>query len=173
MRLDLATPRIPPPAPVARPILTVAAICERDGRFLLVEEWAHGRRVLNQPAGRVEAGETLLAAVVREVLEEARCDFAPEAVTGVYQWQRPGDYHPYLRVAFCGSCSSERRDRGFDRGILRTLWLTRAELAAQPAALRSPMVLTAVDDYLRGQRRACATLDDLGTTALAALACPV
>jgi ADP-ribose pyrophosphatase YjhB (NUDIX family) len=166
-------PPVAPPRPAAPPVLTVAAVVERDGRFLLVEEWAHGRRVLNQPAGRVEAGETLRQAVVREVLEEARSDFAPEAVTGVYQWQRPGEYSPYLRVVYCGQCTGVRTDRGLDSGILRTLWLTRAELAAQPAALRSPMVLTAVDDYLRGQRRACATLDDLGTTALAALACPV
>ena len=167
----MVAPRPASPEPV--PVLTVAAVVERDGRFLLVEEWAHGRRVLNQPAGRVECGETLSEAVVREVLEETCCDFAPEAVTGVYQWQRPGHHPPCLRVAFCGRCGGVRADRGLDHGILRTLWLTRAELAAQPAALRSPMVLTVVDDYLRGRRRACTTLERLGPAELAALAHPV
>lgn len=134
------------------PELTVAAVVERSGRFLLIEERIDGRLVINQPAGHVEIGETLRAAVVREVLEEAGCHFVPEAAIGVYLWARHGGRAPYLRVAFAGSCSGQSDQRQLDEGIERVLWLRRPELVARTARLRSPMVLRAVDDFERGLR---------------------
>ena len=85
------------------PQLTVAAVIEHSGRFMLVEEKIDGRLVINQPAGHVEIGETLRAAVVREVLEEAGYDFVPEATIGAYIWSQSGGSAPYLRVAFSGT----------------------------------------------------------------------
>ena len=132
--------------------LTVAAVVERGGRFLLVEERVRGAAVINQPAGHVEDGEALLAACVREVLEETAWEFAPEALLGVYQYRPPAQARSYLRFAFCGRLV-RRRDRPLDDEILRTLWLGRDELAAlDPARRRSPMVLDCVDDYCAGVR---------------------
>ena len=132
--------------------LTVAAVVERGGRFLLVEERVRGAAVINQPAGHVEAGEALLAACAREVLEETAWEFAPEALLGVYHYRPAAQADSYLRFAFCGRLA-RRLDRPLDRAILRTLWLGRDELAAlDPARLRSPMVRDCVDDYCAGVR---------------------
>ena len=132
--------------------LTVAAVVERDGRFLLVEERAHGAAVINQPAGHVEGDEMLPAACAREVLEETAWEFAPEALLGVYQYRPENQAHSYLRFAFCGRLTREH-DRPLDDAILRVLWLGRDELAAlDRARLRSPMVLACIDDYCAGIR---------------------
>ena len=135
-----------------KPDVTVAAVVEREGRFLLVEERAARRIVLNQPAGHLENGETLLEAVVREALEETAWRFAPEALTGIYLWTNPTNGRSFLRVAFAGSVEEFHPDRPLDRGILHTLWLTRAELADCQARHRSPLVLRCVDDFLSGRR---------------------
>lgn len=150
-----------------RPELTVAAVVERRGRFLLVEELVGGRLVFNQPAGHVEAGETLLAAVVREALEETAWAFTPLATVGIYLSPRLANDRRYLRVAFSGHVSHHDASRLLDTGIERTVWLTRAELAASPARLRSPMVLRAIDDYQRGVRYPLDLCQDLDTDALA------
>ena len=131
--------------------LTVAAIAEHDGRFLFVQERAARRIVLNQPAGHLEAGESLLEAVVRETREETGRGFRPESVTGIYLWQGPAG-RTVLRVAFAGRIGERENGSTLDRAILRTLWLDRRELAARGAEHRSPLVLTCVDDYLRGVR---------------------
>jgi NADH pyrophosphatase NudC (nudix superfamily) len=132
--------------------LTVAAIAERDGRFLVVEERASRRVVFNQPAGHVEDGESFVAAVVRETLEETAWTFHPEALVGIYLWQRPTPGQAILRVAFCGTVGSHDPHRTLDEGILGAHWMTREQLAAQPARLRTPMVLRCIDDYLAGAR---------------------
>jgi 8-oxo-dGTP pyrophosphatase MutT (NUDIX family) len=132
--------------------LTVAAIAEADGRFLFVQERAARRIVLNQPAGHLEAGESLLEAVVRETREETGRGFRPESVTGIYLWQGPAG-RTVLRVAFAGRVGERENGSTLDRAILRTLWLDRRELAARAAEHRSPLVLTCVDDYLRGVRQ--------------------
>ena len=132
--------------------LTVAAVIERGGRFLLVEERVRGAAVINQPAGHVEGDEALPAACAREVLEETAWEFAPEALLGVYRHHPENQAHSYLRFAFCGRLA-RRQDRPLDDAILRALWLGRDELAAlDPARLRSPMVLECIDDYCAGVR---------------------
>jgi len=131
--------------------LTVAAIAERDGRFLFVQERAPRRIVLNQPAGHLEDGESLLDAVIRETREETTRAFQPSAVTGLYLWRGPGG-RTVLRVAFSGSVGEPDQDTALDRSIIRTVWLSRDEAGARSRELRSPLVLQCVDDYLRGVR---------------------
>lgn len=135
-----------------RPELTVAAIIEQDGRFMFIEERVGGCLVINQPAGHVEPGETLLQAVCRETLEETAWTFLPEAMVGIYLWSRGAGQPSFLRVAYSGHCSDHDKHRVLDTGIERVLWLSRDELLARTPQLRSPMVLRAVDDYLAGIR---------------------
>jgi 8-oxo-dGTP pyrophosphatase MutT (NUDIX family) len=150
-----------------RPELTVAAVIEHHGRFMLIEERVGGRLVLNQPAGHVEEGETLSEAVAREALEETAWTFAPDATIGVYLWGRDARENPFLRVAFAGHCVAHHPQRKLDEGIERVLWLSRPELVAQTARLRSPMVLRAVDDYERGIRYPVDLFQDLEIEQLA------
>lgn len=129
------------------PDITVACVVERDGRFLLVEERVRGQLVLNQPAGHVEAGESLLEAAVRETLEESRWEVELAGLIGVYQWRAPDDIH-FLRFAFRALPRREHLRRELDRGIERAVWLSRDEMAAASERLRSPLVLRAVEDAL-------------------------
>jgi len=131
--------------------LTVAAIAERDGRFLFVQERAARRIVLNQPAGHLEDGESLVDAVIRETREETARAFQPSAVTGLYLWRGPGG-RTVLRVAFTGSVGEQDESAALDRSIIRTLWLNRDEAGARSRELRSPLVLQCLDDHLRGVR---------------------
>ena len=137
---------------VWKPDVTVAAVAERDGRFLLVEERASGRIVINQPAGHLEDGETFLEAIVRETQEETAWVFVPRAVVGVYVWRPEHQARTFLRVAFAGELASHDPARPLDHGILRTRWLGREQLVEPRARLRSPLVLQCVDDYLAGTR---------------------
>ena len=137
---------IPPPD------VTVAAIVERHGRFLLVEEQIHSRLVFNQPSGHVESDESLVTAVVREALEETAWRFTPRALLGAYLWRNPASGVAYLRFAFIGSVADHEPARALDHPVIATHWLTRAEVAAQGPRLRSPMVLRCIDDYLAGQQ---------------------
>ena len=137
---------------VWKPDVTVAAVAERDGQFLLVEERASGRIVLNQPAGHLESGETFLDAVVRETLEETGWIFRPEAIVGVYVWQPEQHARTFLRVAFSGILEIHDPDRPLDHGIVRTRWCGRDQLVALQTKLRSPLVLSCIDDYLAGVR---------------------
>ena len=137
---------------VWKPAVTVAAIVERGGRFLFVEEEAEGRRVLNQPAGHLDPGESLIHAVVREVLEETAHPFTPAALVGVYRWHyAPGDT-TFLRFAFCGNVGDAEPGRALDPEILALHWFTPEELAARRSMHRSPLVEQCVADYLAGTR---------------------
>jgi 8-oxo-dGTP pyrophosphatase MutT (NUDIX family) len=131
-------------------------VIERDGKFLMVEERAGtgDRLVLNQPAGHLEQGESLIAAVAREALEETGHRFEPEHVVGFYLWRSPDADTTYLRVAFCGSVSpsADVAAASLDDGIVAVHWLPRRELVRRADQLRSPMVLRCLDDYLAGQR---------------------
>jgi ADP-ribose pyrophosphatase YjhB (NUDIX family) len=135
-----------------RPDLTVAAVVERDGEFLLVEERVATRMVFNQPAGHVERGEQLVTAVVRETLEETAWHFKPEALIGVYFWEQPDKQRTFMRFAFAGQVTDHDSNRRLDRGIERAVWLNHGEILARTSRLRSPMVLRCIDDYLAGQR---------------------
>ena len=153
-----------------KPDVTVAAVVERDGHFLFVEERASGRIVLNQPAGHLENGETLLHAVVRETLEETGWTFAPEALVGIYLWKPAQNQRTFLRVAFCGPAIAHDAQRALDDGIVGARWLTRAQLASMGPRLRSPLVLRCVDDYLAKARYPLALLTHLIPEAAANLA---
>jgi 8-oxo-dGTP pyrophosphatase MutT (NUDIX family) len=143
------------PAPRWKPSVTVAAIVEHAGRFLVVEEETSEGLRLNNPAGHLDPGESLPQAVVREVLEETARPFTPSALLGIYltRFQRPatGDDVTYLRVAFRGTVGEPLPGRALDDGIVRTLWLTPDELRASAARHRSPLVLRCMEDHLAGR----------------------
>ena len=130
--------------------LTVAAIIERQGRFLVVEETdgVHPERVYNQPAGHVDPGESLIDAVVRETREETGLAFTPEACVGIYLVQAANG-KDYARVCFKGRVPEGQEPRPEGPIILGCAWLTRAEAARRP---RSSAVLACLDDYLGGCR---------------------
>ncbi len=140
--------------------LTVAAVVERDGKFLVVEERDPGGRgvVWNQPAGHVEAGEATLDAVVRETLEETGLALTPTALVGVYQL-RARDGRDYCRVCFAGTVPGDAGARPLDPDILGCRWVTREELAEGPT--RSGLVLRCVDDLLAGARLPLSTVGPL------------
>lgn len=137
---------------VWKPDVTVAAVVERGGRFLLVEEKTSEGLRLNQPAGHLEPNESIVDAVVRETLEETAHDFTPAQLTGIYRWTRPGSKLSYLRFAFSGDLGEQHPERSLDAGILRTLWLSRDEILASVERHRSPLVIRCIDDYLAGNR---------------------
>ena len=135
-----------------KPNVTVAAIVERDGRFLFVEEVSGDEIVINQPAGHVESGESLLDAVVRETLEETGYHFLPGHLVGIYYWHAARKGITYLRFAFSGTITGHDADRALDNGILRATWLTRDALVAESARHRTPVVMRCLDDYLAGKQ---------------------
>ena len=151
------------------PDITVAAVTESDGRFLLVEERINRRLVFNQPAGHVEHGETLLQAVVREVREETAWRFEPKALIGVYLWRNPASGRSYLRFAFTGTVADHDATQPLDRGIVRTHWLSRAELLAREPQLRSPLVMRCIEDYLGGTRKPLASVGKLNLATAATI----
>ena len=139
-----------------RPSVTVAALIERGGKFLLVEEEDEGRMVFNQPAGHLEPNESLVEGCRREVLEETAWHFRPSALVGIYRWGKPdaaaGGGVSYVRFAFCGELGEHESGRALDAGIARALWLDPAEIRALRARHRSPLVLRCMEDYLAGRR---------------------
>ncbi len=145
---------------VWKPSVTVAAIVERDARFLLVEEHTPEGLRLNNPAGHLEPGESLLDAVVRECLEETAHRFVPAALLGVYQARlvrpplegRPAEDVTYLRFAFAGTVGDAEPGRALDAPIVRTLWLPPDEIRASAARHRSPLLLACIEDHLAGRR---------------------
>jgi 8-oxo-dGTP pyrophosphatase MutT (NUDIX family) len=133
-----------------RPSTTVAAVVERNGRFLLVEEPIDGRLVLNQPAGHLEPNESLVAACRREVLEETAHRFEPTALVGIYRWHYARAEVTFLRFCFRGRMEGVE-DRALDRQIVRLHWLSREQLLARRADHRSPLVQRCVEDYIAGR----------------------
>lgn len=137
-----------------KPSVTVAAVIEQDGRFLLVEEHtAEGLR-LNNPAGHLDPGESPAQGCAREAMEETAWHFTPTALVGVYlsRFQRADTDITYLRFAFCGLLGAFEAQRTLDTGIVRALWMTPDEIRASTGRHRSPLVLQCMEDYLRGQR---------------------
>lgn len=149
------------PSPPDLPAVTVAAIAQIDGRFLIVKERINGRLVLNQPAGRVEPGETLIAAVVREAREETGWRFKPDALLGVYLWRNPNTSRANMRFAFSGVVSDHDPAQPLDHPIVQTHWLSREELQQRARELRSPLVLRCIEDFFGGQRHPLAAVAHL------------
>ncbi|HZM33440.1 MAG TPA: NUDIX hydrolase [Burkholderiales bacterium] len=135
-----------------KPSVTVAAVIERDGRFLLVEESVDGRLVLNQPAGHLDPGESLADACRREVLEETAHDFQPTGLVGIYRWSYPAKDVTFLRFCFSGTVGRFDSSRALDKEIVRLHWLMPGEIRGRSVQHRSPMVQQCVDDFLAGKR---------------------
>ncbi|WP_018411680.1 NUDIX hydrolase [Methyloversatilis thermotolerans] len=135
-----------------KPNVTVAALMEDRGRFLMVEEHTSGGLLLNQPAGHLEEGESLVEACAREALEETAHVFAPRELVGIYQWRRPDGEVTYLRFAFSGDSGEEIAGRALDAGIVRAIWMTADEIEASRGRHRSPLVWACVKDWLDGTR---------------------
>lgn len=145
-----------------KPHTTVAAVIERDNKFLMVEENIDDKTVYNQPAGHLEPGESLIDAVVRETREETAWGFTAQAITGIYLWDQPETERTFLRVTFCGQCHHHREDQALDDGITQALWLSHEQIQAKQSQLRSPLVLECIDDYLSGKRYPLELLSVIG-----------
>jgi 8-oxo-dGTP pyrophosphatase MutT (NUDIX family) len=146
---------------VWKPRVTVAAVAENDGRFLMVEEQINGERRFNQPAGHLEDGESLVEAAVRECLEETAWQFQPEALVGIYRWRQPASQDTYVRVTFCGQCAQHHADKSLDPDIIAAHWLTPGAIREREVQLRSPLVLCSLEDYLQGKRYPIELLVDI------------
>jgi 8-oxo-dGTP pyrophosphatase MutT (NUDIX family) len=139
-----------------KPSVTVAAIIEHQGRFLLVEEHTPEGLKLNNPAGHLDAGESLVQACIRETWEETARHFTPTHLLGMYmsRFHRPSTAEniTYLRFAFCGTVGEAAIGQALDTPIVRTLWLTPEEIRASQERHRSPLLLQCMEDHLAGQR---------------------
>ena len=139
-----------------KPNVTVAAVVQRDGKFLLVEEETEAGLAFNQPAGHLEEGASLVDAVVREALEETAYHFKPTHLVGIYNWKHPAKEVTYLRFAFAGELRGWEAERKLDEGIVGARWLTLDEVKATQARHRSPLILRCIEDHLAGK---CYPLD--------------
>lgn len=133
--------------------LTVSAVIENDGRYLLVEEHATGQVVINQPGGHIETGESPEVAVIREVLEETGCDVACSELVGVYLWIHPQTRQQFLRLVFVAKYLGCDEQRKLDDNIIGRRWMTREDIEYRRKSLRSPVVLRCVHDYEAGRRQ--------------------
>lgn len=131
------------------PHVTVAVVAEKEHRFLVVEETAGGQIVLNQPAGHLEDGESLAQAAIRETLEETGWHVTLSGVVGTYLWKHPHNQQTFLRICFAANCVQHDTNRALDTGIIAAHWMSRDELISRQVQLRSPMVLTCIDDYVQ------------------------
>jgi ADP-ribose pyrophosphatase YjhB (NUDIX family) len=139
-----------------KPSVTVAAVIERDGRFLLIEEETSEGLKLNNPAGHLDPGESPAQGCARETLEETAYRFEPTALVGVYlsraRKASTGEDFTYVRFAFCGQVGEREEGRALDHGIVRTLWMTPDEVRATQDRHRSPLLVRCMEDYLAGAR---------------------
>ena len=133
--------------------LTVAAVVDLDGRYLLVEEQAMGRKVLSQPGGHIEAGESPEEAVVRETLEETGCEVECGELIGVYLWIHPQTRQQFLRIVYAAEFISCNEEQKLDDGIIARRWATLPELESRQSMLHSPAVLRCVRDFVSGKRQ--------------------
>jgi 8-oxo-dGTP pyrophosphatase MutT (NUDIX family) len=145
-----------------KPNVTVAAIIEHDGKFLLVEEETNRGNRYNQPAGHLEDNETILDAVIRETLEESAYDFTPEFLVGIYHWKHPVNQVTYLRFAFAGKLGAHYPQQKLDQGIVQAVWMSLDEIKQKQELTRSPQVLLCIEDYLAGKRFPLTALTYLG-----------
>jgi len=137
---------------VWKPHVTVAAVIENAGRFLLVEETTSIGLAYNQPAGHLENGESLIDAIKREVQEETAWQFDPQYLVAVQLWRKTPENPSFLRFCFGGNAYAYAPDQTLDEGIVSTHWLSRADIVTLAHRLRSPLVLLTIDEYLKGSR---------------------
>ena len=145
---------------VWKPHTTVAALCERDGRYLLVRERVNGAIVYNQPAGHLDPGESLIEAVVRETLEETRYPFVPQSLLGIYRFtpeESPG--RTYLRFLFRGQVGGPVPGE-LDEGIIAAEWLSYDEVLARREQHRTPLVVQCIDDARAGPGYSLSIISD-------------
>ena len=141
--------------------LTVSAVVECNGRYLMVEEVASGVVVLNQPGGHLETGESPEEAVIREVLEETGCDVACGELIGVYLWIHPQTRQQFLRIVYVASLLNEDDSRSLDDGIIAKRWLSRADIESRRRSLRSPVVERCIQDFEAGRRQSDGLFSDM------------
>jgi 8-oxo-dGTP pyrophosphatase MutT (NUDIX family) len=134
------------------PSVTVAAVIEQAGRFLMVEEDYDGKRVLNQPAGHLDPGESLVHACTREVMEETAHRFTPTSLVGIYRWYYAPRDVTFIRFTFAGELDGMEEGRALDKEIVAAHWYSRDELVQKAGMHRTPLVMTCIDDYLAGKR---------------------
>ncbi len=134
-----------------KPNVTVAAVVMQNDKFLLVEEMTDEGIKLNQPAGHLEHGESLEAAIKREMLEETACEFEPKNLIGIYQWPIAKSETTYLRFTFTGTLGQHFSDRKLDDGIIQTLWFTPDEIYKTKSQHRNPLVIQSMQDFLDGR----------------------
>lgn len=146
---------------VWKPHVTVAAIVRRESDYLMIEERTQGALVINQPAGHLEEGESLVEACVRETLEETGWRVRPLWLTGIYRWRNPNNGETMLRHCFYCETLEQVAAQPLDASIERALWLDRSQLAGGDLRLRSPLVLRCIDDHLAGQKLPLSVLHDV------------
>jgi 8-oxo-dGTP pyrophosphatase MutT (NUDIX family) len=138
--------------------LTVSAVIENDGKYLLIEEYSTGDVVLNQPGGHIEAGESPEEAIIREVCEESGCDVSCGELIGVYLWIHPQTRQQFLRLVFVAQYLGCDESRPLDSNVIRRRWMSRADIEARRNELRTPVVLRCICDYEAGRRQSDALL---------------
>ena len=134
-----------------KPNVTVAAVVEQDGKYLLVEEQTNNGELFNQPAGHWEPDESIIQGTIRETLEETGYTFVPQWLLGIYRWHSPANNIIYLRFAFAGTVSGYDPGRTLDTGILRAAWLSVDEIRGLIPRHRSPLVMRCIEDHLAGR----------------------
>lgn len=133
--------------------LTVSAIVEKDGKFLMIEERSSGKVVVNQPGGHIEAGETPEQATEREALEESGCSIQVNGLLGVYLWIHPQTRQNFLRIAYTADLLETHVQQELDAGVCAVHWYTINDIQRRIKDLRTPMVLRSVEDFLAGRRQ--------------------
>ena len=134
-----------------KPNVTVAAVVEKDGHYLLVEEQTSSGLLFNQPAGHLEPGESIIYGAIRETLEETGYTFVPRSVLGIYHWHSPAEDTTFIRFAFSGSVSDHDPGRNLDSGIVRADWFGIDEIRGMTYCHRSPLVMKCIEDHLAGK----------------------
>ncbi len=142
--------------------LTVSAVVRHDDdRYLIIEELSSGRRVLTQPGGHIDAGESPEQAIVRETLEETGCTVKPRELIGVYLWIHPQTRQQFLKLVYASDYVDCDESRSLDSGVIRRLWMTRDDLEHARHRLRTPVVLRCVHDFEQGKRQSDALLSGM------------
>ena len=141
--------------------LTISAVVEQDGKFLIVEERSSGIVVVNQPGGHIESGESPEQAVVREAVEEAGCRIKVSELLGVYLWIHPQSRQQFLRIVYTADLLGQDTARKLDDGVYAVHWYSIADLRQRQKNLRTPVVLRCIEDYLQGTRQPDSFLADM------------